>query len=274
MADSLRTDGARATDHASHGDRDAKIEQLLLAGLDHYFSARYEQAIDVWTRTLFFDRSHARARAYIDRARSALAERQRQSEELLQKGAAALDRGHGDEAKRLLHAAVESGAHAHDVHPLLERLSRQTTTPWVGTDDPLPQVERPSAARHTRADASGTTVTTRSGAWLLALVLAIVIAAAYTMAMRGSFDPLALWGARDVPAVAATAPAARDTALAVPRRGEMALGEARALQARGRLHEALAALEMVRLTDPEKAEADRVRADIQRLLLDMARRQP
>jgi hypothetical protein len=54
----------------------------------------------------------------------------------------------------------------------------------------------------------------------------------------------------------------------------MALGEARALQARGRLHEALAALEMVRLTDPEKAEADRVRADIQRLLLGMARRQP
>ena len=92
MADSLRPDGARAIDHASHDDRDAKIEQLLLAGLDHYFSGRYEQAIDVWTRTLFFDRSHARARAYIDRARSALAERERQSEELLQRGAAALDR--------------------------------------------------------------------------------------------------------------------------------------------------------------------------------------
>ena len=64
MADSLRTDGARVIDHALYDDRDAKIEQLLLAGLDHYFSGRYEQAIDVWTRTLFFDRSHARARAY------------------------------------------------------------------------------------------------------------------------------------------------------------------------------------------------------------------
>ena len=46
-------------------------------------------AINVWTRALFFDRSHARARAYIDRARSALAERQREAEELLQGGAAA-----------------------------------------------------------------------------------------------------------------------------------------------------------------------------------------
>ena len=32
MADSLRTDGARVIDHASYDDRDAKIEQLLLAG--------------------------------------------------------------------------------------------------------------------------------------------------------------------------------------------------------------------------------------------------
>src|SRR5262245_23153081 len=124
MADSLRTDGARAVDRVPSDDRDAKIEQLLLAGLDHYFSGRYEQAIDVWTRTLFFDRSHARARAYIDRARTALAERQRQTEELLQRGAAALDSGNGDEARRLLHQAVEIGAHAHDVHPLLERLDR------------------------------------------------------------------------------------------------------------------------------------------------------
>src|SRR5262245_33634995 len=135
MADSLRTDGARAIDSASHDDRDAKIEQLLLAGLDHYFSGRYEQAIDVWTRTLFFDRSHARARAYIDRARSALAERQRQAEELLQRGAAALEDGRDDEARRLLDAAVESGAHAHDVHPLLERLNREIAGPLAGSGD-------------------------------------------------------------------------------------------------------------------------------------------
>src|SRR5947199_294993 len=92
MSDPLRTDGTRARDGAPAPDRDAKIEQLLLLGLDHYFAARYELAINVWTRALFLDRSHPRARAYIERARSALAERQRESEELLQKGIAAFHR--------------------------------------------------------------------------------------------------------------------------------------------------------------------------------------
>ena len=77
MSDPYRTDGSHALDAGSAGDRDAKIEQLLLTGLDHYFCAQYEQAINVWTRALFLDRNHARARAYIERARSALAERQR-----------------------------------------------------------------------------------------------------------------------------------------------------------------------------------------------------
>src|SRR5438128_4490906 len=100
MSDPLRTDASRA-DVASAAERDAKIEQLLLAGLDHYFAGQYEHAINVWTRALFLDRSHARARAYIERARSALAEKQRQSEELLQSGVAAFERGEGDEARRL-----------------------------------------------------------------------------------------------------------------------------------------------------------------------------
>src|SRR5437016_396023 len=88
MSDPLRTDDLRALEAASDADRTAKIEQLLLVGLDHYFAAQYDQAINVWTRALFFDRSHPRARAYIERARSALAERQRESEELLQHGGA------------------------------------------------------------------------------------------------------------------------------------------------------------------------------------------
>jgi hypothetical protein len=65
---------------SNSGDRAALIEQLLLAGLDQYFSGHYEQAIHVWTRVFFLDRGHARARAYIERARGALAERQREAE--------------------------------------------------------------------------------------------------------------------------------------------------------------------------------------------------
>src|SRR3954470_13687206 len=128
MSDPLRTDGTRAHDTAPALDRDAKIEQLLLLGLDHYFAARYELAINVWTRAPFIDRSHPRARAYIDRARSARAERQRESEELLQNGVAAFQRGEADEARRLLQAAIDGGAPSEEALAVLDRLNRLEDT--------------------------------------------------------------------------------------------------------------------------------------------------
>ena len=64
-------------------EREARIEELLLAGLDRYFAGRYEEAISIWTRVAFLERGHGRARAYIERARGAQAERERESEELL-----------------------------------------------------------------------------------------------------------------------------------------------------------------------------------------------
>src|SRR2546426_10180010 len=127
MSDAHCGDTAHAHDPALDADRDAKIEQLLLVGLDHYFAAQYDQAINVWTRALFLDRSHPRARAYIERARSAVAERQRQSEELLQTGVAAFHRGEGDEARRLLLAAIDGGAPSEEALAVLERLHRLGT---------------------------------------------------------------------------------------------------------------------------------------------------
>src|SRR5215467_10179827 len=124
MSDPLRTDDSRAPETAPGPEREAKIEELLLTGLDHYFATQYQQAINVWTRALFLDRTHPRARAYIERARSALAERQRHSEELLHNGVAAYQRGEGDEARRLLQAAIDSGAPADEALSILERLNR------------------------------------------------------------------------------------------------------------------------------------------------------
>ena len=127
MSESPRSESAPARDAAtvpSGNDRDAKIEQLLLVGLDHYFTTQYQEAINVWTRALFLDRSHPRARAYIERARSAMAERQRQSEELLQSGVDAFHRGEGHEARRLLQAAIAGGAPSDEALAVLERLNR------------------------------------------------------------------------------------------------------------------------------------------------------
>ena len=89
MSDPLRTETSRTPEPASKAEREAKIEQLLLAGLDHYFGGHYDQAINVWTRALFLDRSHAPGSGRIERARSAQAERLRESEALLHDGAAA-----------------------------------------------------------------------------------------------------------------------------------------------------------------------------------------
>ena len=58
----------------------ARIDQLLMAGLDEYFAGRHDRAVQVWSRVFLLDRTNARARAYIERARGAVAERQRVAE--------------------------------------------------------------------------------------------------------------------------------------------------------------------------------------------------
>src|SRR4029434_2669064 len=123
-------------------DRDSQAEALLLDGLDRYFSGRYEDAIHVWTRVLFLDRSHARARAYIDRARSALAERQRQAEELLQASRDLLDQGQTVAARPYLREAV--AAHGEDEHAsaLRVRLERLERT-YAAATAPAPAVTTP-----------------------------------------------------------------------------------------------------------------------------------
>ena len=122
MSDPLSTNPVRAAEPHDEADREARIEELLLSGLDHYFGGQYERAISVWTRIVFLDRHHDRARAYIERARSALAERQRESEECLHDGVVAYNAGEIDKARDLLTRAVEQGSDAARV--FLDRLNR------------------------------------------------------------------------------------------------------------------------------------------------------
>jgi tetratricopeptide (TPR) repeat protein len=271
MSDPLRTDGSRAHDAESGSDRDAKIEQLLLVGLDHYFASHYELAINVWTRALFLDRSHARARAYIERARSALAEGQRESEELLQNGLAAFKRGDGDEARRLLQAAIDRGAPSEDALAALERLTRLEA---AAAPPAAPRLRRASRDRAPRVADTVPRSTGRALAFAMAgvAVAGLVAFGVYTdrvdwRPMQDMVELVRVAGRASAPVQGVSLPVGRESALPVPRRGETALARARALTASGRLHDALAILESVRPTDPQKADADRLRADIQRQLL-------
>jgi tetratricopeptide (TPR) repeat protein len=270
MSDSPRPDGSRAYDVAADAERDAKIEQLLLIGLDHYFAGRFEQAINVWTRALFLDRSHPRARAYIDRARSALAERQRESEELLQRGVAAFDRGESEEARRLLRAAIDGGAPADEAHALLGRLSRAQTSVFTGAalED---RVGPPASIAHVMdvaVEEAAAGRKTQKLVWaLIGVGVAGVMAGGWWIAAQNDFTWPSLLVRSDRPAGPTLAPAPREAGLPLPRRGEMALERARALAASGQLHEALKVLDSVRPTDEERTEADRVRSNVQRQLL-------
>jgi hypothetical protein len=263
MTEPLRTDSIDSLSDTSGAERDARIEQLLLAGLDQYFAGQYDQAINVWTRVLFFDRGHARARAYIERARRAQAERQRESEELLHTGTLAYRSGDVREARRLLQAALDSGAPLELAFPMLDRLNQL---------EPMPAAL--AAARSARVVPAAPTLDLSSSPRRRALSPAIVIASALAVVgacLAAVLLIRSIWNAETAVSQAAPtapfAPVVREAVLAVPTRGEMALARARQLAAGGSLHDALSALNLVRATDPQRPDADQLRTEIQQQLL-------
>ncbi len=244
-------------------DREARVEELLLNGLDHYFAGQHELAINVWTRALFLDRGHARARAYIERARGAIAERQREGEELIQSGAAAFQRGESEAARRLLTSAVEHGAGTEEALTLLERLDRlEAASVQQETRAARPLVrhgEPPSEIAAPRRDRSWL-------GWIAAgavLGAAAVAVAAGMLRVRGEWGPLANEGHAPVRII--------DEPLPVPSASDVRLARARAQYERGHLREALAEIDAVAPGDPRAAEADALKADIQQKLLQAAR---
>ena len=256
----LRTDPSSPTADALPADRDARIEQLLLAGLDQYFAGQYDQAINVWTRVLFFDRGHARARAYIERARRAQAERHRESEELLHTGTVAYRSGDVKEARRLLQAALDSGAPLELAFPMLERLNQL---------EPMPAVLGPARTAKAVPPMASLEVSGGRREPMSALVVIASIVAAAAVCVAAVVVARSDWP-RLTEATTPATPVAHDAVIGVPTRGELALARARRLAAGGALHDALSALDAVRTTDPQRQDADQLRTDIQQQLLRLA----
>lgn len=247
---------------------DARIEELLLAGLDHYFANRHAEAINVWTRVLFLDRSHPRARAYIERARGAIAERQRESDELLQRGVEAFQAGRAELARRLLTRAVDRGASQQEealaVLARLDRLEAASVAEPAGRDTRTRR-RRPVTDERPHPD--------RTMLWLSAVICIAALASIGMLVMTGGSSTPS-W-MRLLP-LDAQEPAAMPPPQALPviQPGEVALVRARSLYTRGRLYDALRALEAVPRGDQVAEEADALRAEIQRMLLDAAGARP
>jgi tetratricopeptide (TPR) repeat protein len=272
MADLLRDQDTSA---AFPPGRESRIEELLLAGLDHYFSGQHELAISVWTRVLFLDRSHARARAYIERARGAIAERHREGEELLQTGAAAFSRGDTDDARRLLTSAAERGARPEEAMALLDRLERLTPAD-VDVDVEVVPAPQPRIRRYTqrlarRSSQAGTERRgVRAATMLLVLAIGLTTGVLAMIARSGAWPwSLALSLSPAQPANVAAVRTVPEP-LPVPSASEVSLARARVWSGSGRLRDALAALEAIRPGDPLRAQADDLRARIQQQLLDSA----
>ena len=252
MADPLR----------DHESTQSRIEELLLAGLDHYFSGQHELAISVWTRVLFLDRSHARARAYIERARGAIAERQREGEELLQTGTAAFQRGDAEGARRLLTSAVERGAQPDEALAMLDRLQRL---------EPARRLDAGETARAARYVVSQTPAGgdqrrgIRAATLLLVLAIGLATGVLVMIAWSSGVFPWSPWPASTNAAVPA------ETPLPVPSASEVSYARARAWSGNGRLRDALSALDAIRPGDPLRPQADELRAQIQQQLLAAAR---
>ena len=103
--------------------------------------------------------------------------------------------------------------------------------------------------------------------WVAAGLAALVVAA--MMLLSGL--PIGTWLSElEVAAPTAALQPAVDEALPVVRASEAALLRARALHADGQLHDAMRALERIDVGDPARADADRLRADIQRDLFAVA----
>ena len=264
MTDSHRPAPQRVPEGISQLERETRIETLLLAGLDYYFAGEFDRAIGVWTRVLFLDRGHTRARAYIERARSAIAERQRESEELLHRGVAAFERGEAEVARRLLGAAVDRGGPHEIALTYLDRLDRLEASSAV--PDAVSGAPKAVPARR-RVPRPGPAGPRRS--WVLpALILTLVGWGAVYVAL--SWDrlesmlflrqPWNAWSPQAAPALPADP-------LTVPSPAEITLWRARAMFSAGRLRDALQAVAAIQPADPLRGEADRLSSEIQRALL-------
>ncbi len=248
-----RTGDATVTTALSDEERGARVEQLLVAGLDEYFAGRLDQAMNVWTRVLFLDRANDRARAYIDRARRAQAELQRESEALLHEGLQAFDQGDVERARQLLVTATERGAPHEQALPVLHRIGLLD----LASAAPGPAVATVLGRGRSSGGVTGARARSRFGP-VLVVTAAIGVAALVLFRTDAGVDsgtPVASIDAAPSP-------------LPVPASADAYLARAEALFGAGKLADALVMLDRVDAGDSHYRQAQDLRGRVQRVLLN------
>lgn len=219
-------------------DQAARIDQLLTAGLDEYFAGRYDGAVQVWSRVFFLDRTNARARAYIERARSAVAERQRVAE--ASAAAAGVPRVFAEDSRSSESRPVSEAGVRVVGGALAARLAPPVAAPAIRAE--VVDARSQAASRRSRI----------AHALLVAAAGVLLFVAGYTVA------------ARDRLAEFVTGVSTRRAPAASARASEVDLHDAQQAFAARRYDDARRALARIPAGDPLRAEADVLVAQIQR----------
>jgi hypothetical protein len=225
-------------------DQAARIEQLLMAGLDEYFAGRHDRAVQVWSRVFFLDRTNARARAYIERARGAVAERQRLAEAAVAAGEGEASRAGRDDDGRASVADLRGPGLEPEGLLVVSGALAARLAPPVPVEVDVPAAPA-AASRRARI----------AHVLLVAAAGVLLFVAGYTVAAR---DRLAEWvsGVSVRPGAVVEVPV---------HASEIVLNEARQALAARRYDDVRRALARIPAGDPLRRQADALAAELQRV---------
>ena len=265
MLDSPHGKKPRISNSEPDEETDVKIERFLLQGLDYYFKKEFERAIEIWSRVLFLDRGHIRAQAYIEKARSAVAERIRESEESFFIGAEAFNRGDITKARELLSAAVKSGVNRDEVLTLLDRLDRLEMASG--------EFRQEKVSRHLKYDdkEKRASLDSRKSGWFKKEIL-VAVSCLFIFCSVGVlwfWGPDLLWNSEEWSPEQKFSVSAldEDAGLQLLSVSDITLRRAEREISNGRYFEALRLLELISPGEAGSDEANRLKAKIQGELL-------
>ena len=247
-----------APDHGrlSEAERAARIEELLLSGLDQVLRRPLRtshQHLDACR----VSRARARPSARVHRAGP-----RRPGRAAARIGGApargdcGLPWGRSRQGSRPADARLDVGGPNETALVFLQRVSRASTAVAPARVTSRPRRRTRTTRGPARADAGG--------GWTWSIVASVVVSAAIVVGALAVRSWIV-----DLPVAAPTAVAIGEP-LPVIRGSDLRLARARDLEARGQARAALRMLAEVDMADPLRGEADRLTSDIQRRLLGLA----
>ncbi len=136
---------------AAGGDVESKIRALIGEGEKLFVKARYQPAIDTWSRVFALDATNAEAGTLIDRAKAQLEDHARQADEAYFKGVDAFESGRTKEAKQFFEEVVGIHPEHSDAREYLKKIEAKAA-PSAPRPEPAPAA-KPSKQQSAKAAA-------------------------------------------------------------------------------------------------------------------------